>query len=253
LINRRLGQLLQKQGQRFGGYSIVFAGNFYQLEPVKAVPLYGGTPIPEFHHSTNCFIELNGTHRFKNNRQQGEILSRICDGIVMEEDLKFINKKCYALHHLETLKGIQVITPNNKKRDAINSCIFEQYCDGNQPGNGSVLETAVLILMDNLQIVNAKNTHTYITDVSMKKYFYEQCSESACKYAKMKHIDLVLKLYYHCPLMMIENTNVPNGQANGSQVRLLGLNVKHGEQPFVTQLESGARINVFYASQLEGL
>jgi hypothetical protein len=33
----------------------------------------------------------------------------------------------------------------------------------------------------------------------------------------------------------------------------LGVNVKHREQPFVTQLESGARINVYYASQLEGL
>jgi hypothetical protein len=38
----------------------MFAGDFYQLEPVKAVPLYGGAPIPKFHHWTNCFIELNG-------------------------------------------------------------------------------------------------------------------------------------------------------------------------------------------------
>jgi hypothetical protein len=145
-------------------------------------------------------------------------LSRVCDSTIIEEDLKFINKKCYAPNHLETPKGIQVATPNNKERDAINSCIFEQYCDVNQPGDGSVLEMAVLVLMDNLQIVNAKNTHTYITDISMKKYFYEQCGKSDCKYAKMKHIDLVLKLYYNCPLMMIENTDVPNGQANGSQV-----------------------------------
>ena len=69
----------------------------------------------------------------------------------------------------------------------------------------------------------------------------------------MKHIDQVLKLYYHCPLMMKENMDVPNGQANRSQVRLLGVNVKDREQPFATQLESGARINVYYASQLEGL
>ena len=68
--------------------------------------------------------------------------------------------------------------------------------------------------MDNLHIVNAKNTHTYVTDVSMKKYFYEKCGESDCMYAKTKHIDLVLKLYYNCPLMMIENTDVPNGKAN---------------------------------------
>jgi hypothetical protein len=63
----------------------VFAGNFYQLEPVKAVPLYGGAPIPKFHHWTNCFIELNGTHRFKNDRQWGEILSRVHDSTIMEE------------------------------------------------------------------------------------------------------------------------------------------------------------------------
>jgi hypothetical protein len=53
--------------------------------------------------------------------------------------------------------------------------------------------------------------------------------------------------------MMIENMDVPNGQVNGSPDKLLGLNMKHGEQPFVTRLESGARINVYYASQLEGL
>jgi hypothetical protein len=99
IINKRLGQLSQKQGKRFGGYNIVFAGYFYQLEPVKkAVPLYSGPPVPEFYHWTNCFIELNSTHRFKNNRQQGEILSRIHDSTITEEDLKFINKKCYVLN-----------------------------------------------------------------------------------------------------------------------------------------------------------
>jgi hypothetical protein len=154
LINRRLGQLSQKYGKRFGGYNIMFAGDFYQLEPVKVFPLYGGTPIPEFHRWTNCFIELNGTHRFKNDKHWGKILSRICNGTIMEKDLKFINKKCYAPNHLETPKGIQIATLNNKKRNAINSCMFECYCDVNQPGDGSVLEMAVHVLMDNLQIVN---------------------------------------------------------------------------------------------------
>jgi hypothetical protein len=30
---------------------------------------------------------------------------------------------------------------------------------------------AVLVLMDNLQIVNVKNTHMFITDMSMKSTF----------------------------------------------------------------------------------
>jgi hypothetical protein len=63
-------------------------------------------------------------------------------------------------------------------------------------------------------------------------------------------VDPVLKLYPGCPLMLTENKDVCNGQANGSRVVLQRVTVKHGEVPFIIMLSCGTKVRVFLASQI---
>ena len=65
-LHRQLRKLKQQLHKPYGGLDIIFSGDMRQLEPVgrgkKAVYKEN---CPEFKDWVNCFIELNGLHRFK--------------------------------------------------------------------------------------------------------------------------------------------------------------------------------------------
>jgi len=86
----------------------------------------------------------------------------------------------------------------------------------------------------------------------VKSYFYSHRGEDACKTGNMTsgRVDPVLKLYPGCPLMLTENKDVCNGQANGSRVKLQHVTVKCGEEPIGIKLVCGTTVRMFFASQL---
>jgi hypothetical protein len=66
-------------------------------------------------------------------------------------------------------------------------------------------------------------------------------------------VDPVLKLFPGCPLMLTENKDVCNGQANGSRVKLQRIIVKQGEQEIIVKLSCGAQVRAFFASQIAAI
>ena len=64
--------------------------------------------------------------------------------------------------------GVQIATHANKDCDAINCAIFEDLCKTNAPMDGSVLNEAVVILMDELQMIQNNNTMTKIRSNAVK-------------------------------------------------------------------------------------
>ena len=50
--------------------------------------------------------------------------------------------------------------------------------------------------------------------------------------------------------MLTKNSDVGNGQANGSRLTLHKIVVKHGERRWPLRLESGVTVNALYASQV---
>jgi hypothetical protein len=62
-----------------------------------------------------------------------------------------------------------------------------------------------------------------------------------------------IELYMNCPMMLLKNTDILKEQVNGSHCILHGINAKNGEHPFMTQLDCGAYIDVYYTSQIEYL
>jgi hypothetical protein len=69
---------------------------------------------------------------------------------------------------------------------------------------------------------------------------------------KHARVDPILKLYPGYPMMLVHNKDVPCGQANGTRVRLLKVQVRNGEQPMIICM-SGTKIRAYFASQLLAL
>ena len=67
MMHKQLVKLKQEINKKFGGLNIIFSGDFWQLEPVGRgkLPIYKDNNCPYFIDWVNCYIELNGMHRFK--------------------------------------------------------------------------------------------------------------------------------------------------------------------------------------------
>ena len=252
LIYERLKLLMMENFKHYGGCNVVFAGDYSQLIPVNKPTVYDGDEIAEFHGLINSFIELDGTHRFKNDPPWGQRLLRFREGEPTLNDIHTINDSC----HLDVKfppSPIQVATHTNKDRDAVNCGFFEEYCQHNRPADDTLFEGATVILMDNLQMQTSGKSYTPVKSNLVKRHFYENCSEDTCNFGKnvRQRVDPVLKLYPGCPMMLTDNTDVPNGQANGSRVFVRHVKVKTGEQAFPLKLDCGTVINALFASQVE--
>ena len=65
MMHKQLCTLKQDTYNKFCGLNILISGDFQQIEPVGRgkVPIYKGN-CPYFIDWVNCYIELNGMHRF---------------------------------------------------------------------------------------------------------------------------------------------------------------------------------------------
>jgi hypothetical protein len=254
-IDQRTRNLMNRW-EPYGGTNVVFAGDYFQLEPVRVDPIYKGYVDLEnnncrlFMKYINCFIELKGRWRFVNDPQYGEVMSRFRDGTPTVEDITYINSRVGQA----VPEDIQVATHTNRDRDAINTGVFDRVTVENKPENGSVLKTAMIIFMDEISTAaDAKTPFVPITSNAIRKYLYEQCGEDDCSggnYNDGSRVDPVLKLYKGAPFMMTKNKDVGNGQANGSCVTIRDVTMKPNESPFQLRLHNGTTILAAFANQV---
>ena len=98
-VLKALNNKLMEIGNRtspFGGLSIIFAGDFRQLEPVcsKESDLMFSTLSSMFWKRTiNAILILDNGHRFKKDEEYGQMLKRMWEGDLTIEDRKRINTR----------------------------------------------------------------------------------------------------------------------------------------------------------------
>ena len=90
-LDKKLRRLTQREDVLFGGVIVIFVGDFHQMHPVKASPLYKDN-IVQF-RSINRAVFLNRSHRFKKDPVFGEILRRFRNGDFTDNDILFINSR----------------------------------------------------------------------------------------------------------------------------------------------------------------
>ena len=254
-MHQHLKYLMRNHHRMYGGISVVFAGDYSQLEPVGRDPIYHEDKhCPEFHGALNCYIELDGKWRFLKDPNYGEIMKRFREGIPTYEDIDFLNKECLTVFKRPP-PGIQVATYTNKDRDAINAAIFDDWTKVNDKHDGSVLTSACVVLMDDLYMNDSSKISVPVDSNLVKRHFYENCTESECNFGSngRGRVDPCLKLYPDAPMMLTQNTDVARGEANGSRVYAKKIRLKGGEHPFVLRLKNGTKIQACYASQVDAL
>jgi len=122
-IDKNLHRMCQNASDQeyFGGKHIVFAGDFRQLDPIGKEPLcstdYG------LEHRVNCYLELRGNHRFKDDPEWGDLPKKFRDGTIRTEDIEALNKHIEQ-HKADLPENIKYAVYENKNRDMLNEAVF---------------------------------------------------------------------------------------------------------------------------------
>ena len=196
-----------------------------QLEPVGAdkKPVYE-QECPIFKNNVNCFIELKGLHRFKEDLEWGKLLYRFRNGEVTETDITSINKRVVD-KNTKLPSNIKYATYYNRDRDAINTALFETRCNQQKiEFNSAALKDSLIIFSDNIKIKNGNKTYIPFNN---KIKFWTTCAENDIKLPRGRgRLDPVLKIYKGCKVMLTTNIDVKNGQANGTQALIDSVQLK---------------------------
>jgi hypothetical protein len=212
---------LKDNRKPYGDIDVIFCGDMRQLEPVNqyATKIYEDQ-FMEFHGRINCYIELQGQHRFKNDQEWGLLLTRYRDGKLTEEDIDIINSRVITTE-AQIPHDISYATYTNVDRASINTGIFERYVEE----TGSE-EDCVAVFSSALKM--QKGNKTYKTcDNAWSTYFYENCGEGDCTPAQYHgRFDPVLMLYLTKPVMINKNESVHSGVANGTKARIIKILLK---------------------------
>jgi hypothetical protein len=226
-LNGKLGQLKEARLQKYGGLHIVFIGDFAQLEPVSGKPLYYETNFPLWHDWVNCYIELQGQHRFQNDIAFGNIMQRMRNGHVTKADIDCLNTRVVNADHPNAPKTVDLPTNlkyavfKNVNRCAINNGVFYEHLTKTHSKDPNVpppLHTLIVRSDDLTWKFNKKQFGP-----SARHTLWSQCADTDIKTAgeRGKFVDPFLKLTTGAPLMYTENDDVPNGIANGTLCHLL--------------------------------
>ena len=248
--------LRKKTGVRnklFGGVLMIVIGDFGQLPPCDrgAKPLYKNQGT--IWNSINSVIYLENKHRFKEDPEWGEILSRLRIGETTEEDLDLINERCLTNGNLhlpddkETRLNTCYACPTNLERNAISASIFEEHVRATHPLFGSHLDPPSHTLI--IEAIIGRNGKPFSR--SIQNHFYDSCGDHHVKTSGNKHVDPSLKLYTGCPLMVNNNANlVRDGCGNGTLCRLKGVKLKEGKETYIKNV-SGYKVNAVSVGDVE--
>ncbi len=108
-LNRQITQV-RNRTKSFGGFSIIFAGDFHQLKPIcskESELLFSSKSSQEWDSNINAIIFLDNKHRFKEDVEYGKMLKRMWEGILSLEDKQRINTRVIGDNGLELPSMLQ--------------------------------------------------------------------------------------------------------------------------------------------------
>ena len=234
--------LMDRPTARYGGVDIAFMGDFRQLPPIGVKTIYDSRNLVQFKDYINCFIELYGMYRFKDDPKYGELCKRFRDGCPTLEDFNIINSRLVSPFN-PLPKNVRVACKTNAEREAINTAIWIKHLKthGEQQG--------LIVLANNIQIRQDGAPEKPLSDLLT---FWTKVGEDDCTTTMEGRFTPMLRLYPDCPLMMTENADVVNNQANGTQGICKGVRLKPGQQVHHRQVHD-MKVKCVYASQIDHL
>lgn len=108
-LDRKLKEI-KDQTKPFGGFTIIFAGDFRQLEPVGAKEnelLFSSLSSQHWENCINAVIILDNEHRFKEDPEYGQMLKRMWSGDLTKDDRMRINSRVLGTTGLQLPPDIE--------------------------------------------------------------------------------------------------------------------------------------------------
>ena len=238
-LDEKLRCLLRKHNVLFGGIHILFCGDFRQLEPCSGKPLYSPLHADrKWATSVNCYLELQGLHRFKDDPEWGRILRRIRNCTYTHHDIDAINECLINSPNRGRKKlpgNASYCVYTNADRTAINAGIFSNVLKAHWKESTELPNHILAIKASEMTRLTKSGKKVPMVDGD-KQHIYEHCGDHRvqAKFRGQKgghFVDPLLKLYYHAPLMLLTNDDVPNGHANGTRVLLEAVVLKDSVTP----------------------
>jgi hypothetical protein len=237
----------------FGGYSIIFSGDFRQIPPVAAPAdqlLYKNPGLWE--NAINVAIILENSHRFKDDPEYGEIMMRIWKGEFSEEDFEKINSRVIGKNNVKfpdthPNTDISYACHKNKDRNAVHAASFKEHIKNFPPVENDELppDHTVIVEADIQDAPKYKPKKTkkkgqekeedeippirIRIDPMIKSLIYSRLGDDDVK-DQNKPVDPALKLYVGAHCLINENDNVKEGRANGTMCRVVSIKRKTNEQ-----------------------
>jgi hypothetical protein len=108
-LDRKLKEI-GNWSQPFGGFTVIFAGDFHQLEPIGAKDtelLFSSLSSQHWENCINAVIILDNEHCFKEDPEYGQMLKRMWSGDLTKEDWMRINTRVLGTNGLELPPGFE--------------------------------------------------------------------------------------------------------------------------------------------------
>ena len=260
ILDQRLKQM-KDRNKPFGGYSIVFAGDFRQLEPngAKGNQLLFSTQSSQLWERTiNVVLILNNEHRFKDDPILGQMLTAMWKDDLPKNRRKWLNKHRLVGPNLKLPKTfpnnqeVSYAAPYNKDRNAISAANFRNHILATHPPFNSQQKPPphTIVIEGNIQSI--KNSRRRI-DTVLRHMIITTCGDSDVMSGHM-HVDPALCLYKGAYLICtIDNKHlnekVPRG--NGTLCRLVSVKLKRSAKNETFRKWYGKKVRAVKASDIE--
>ena len=165
----------------YGGFNVVFTGDFAQLPPCSGVPLYKHHCI-FWHELVNKVVYLDKGHQFVEDPQWGSLLSRLRMGQITVDDIDMINTRVITSSTVLPTGATYACTTNAGRNNIADAVFFKHVMDTHPTETDPMMPPShTIIIVGKLSQKNGKpwsdNVHKWIGNM---------CGDAHCEDARRK-------------------------------------------------------------------
>ena len=249
-LSKNLKKLTGCTSHVFGSVPLVFIGDFFQLEAMTGTVIYKKEESLYWMQALNKMVELKGEWRYKDCPILKNIFAEFRrEGLSANIRKKLNERVIKEGEQLPNLLKTQMATYSNREKEKYNDLIFNSHLEANHSKNEErdIPECTVLIKGDPSWSHNRKPF-----SFNEKSRFFNNCREhnTRARNRKNKRVSPILKLWNNCKVMYLDNDDVGNGVANGTEAEFKYVVLKEGKKPKKTKF-NGYWVWSVYASDIK--
>ena len=214
-ISHNLQRFSECQEHIYGNQAMCFLGDFCQLECIGGNSIYKNRRGIFWEQSLTHMVELKGTHRYNRCSIMQQIMPKVRENGLSNEDREILNSRVIdgLTLKIPNPKKTRFATFSNEKRCAINAHVFKHNLIQNHSEcTESNICTSSIVIKAHAEWPQRNIPLSF----GQRKLLFEECPEAKIKNTQSQRCDPFLCLFDGCNVMVNENVDVENGIANGT-------------------------------------